>query len=157
MIALEELVSMNNISGKQLSDKQIIEQYFTLNENEDEGIELMAKLSKSKSDRLETKLVFLKEWGLYAFSQSWVKSFGAEGSEILNKYVMWFLLNCKPKVTSINEIKFVPDIEIPEYLLMRLKEVVPTHNRNKCVPFLSYALDYLHELGLYFKNEKTPN
>lgn len=154
MVTLKELIDMNVWYGSPHTDEEIIVQYFMQNKNEDKGIELMAKLAKSKSDRLETRLAFINEWGLYAFSKSWVKSFGAEGAEVLNKYAMWFLLNCEPKVVSLTELKFVPSSEVPEHLLKQLKEIVPNHNRNKYVPFLSYALDYLHDLGLYFKNEK---
>ena len=58
MITLKELVAMQSLNQK--TDIEIIVDYFTINELESEGINLMNLLAKSKCDRLSSELGKLK-------------------------------------------------------------------------------------------------
>lgn len=63
MVTLEQLVKEQKLNG--MTDIQIIKIFFDLNDIEEEGIDLINELSKTKIEKLKRKERIVKEWTSY--------------------------------------------------------------------------------------------
>lgn len=60
MITLKDLVTEQQISGR--TDIEVIQNFFRLNDMEEDGIDLISELTKSKITKLKMKTYLAKEW-----------------------------------------------------------------------------------------------
>lgn len=63
MKTLRELVDEQPITG--MTDIQIIKTFFDINDMEEEGMDLINELSKTKIEKLKSKEQFIEEWTSY--------------------------------------------------------------------------------------------
>lgn len=76
MVTLKQLMENNKWNG--MSDIQIIERFFKLNNLEEEGIDLVAELSKSKINKLKRKERMVREWMSYLPSKYLYENYDLE-------------------------------------------------------------------------------
>ena len=63
MVTLEQLVKEQKWNG--MSDIQVIKAFFDMNNMEEEGMDLITELSKTKVEKLKRKERMVKEWTSY--------------------------------------------------------------------------------------------
>ena len=125
-MTLKELVDNQKYTG--LSDMDIIEAWFTLNNKESEGMSLITQLSKSKLNKLENTLSYARTWiptvpPIYEANigckHPVSKDIGDKLDAIIQRHLFGMPLNekllnwAKETIPSINTptIMFVPAIE----------------------------------------------
>ena len=137
MITLKELVAMQSLNQK--TDIEIIVDYFTINELESEGINLMNVLAKSKCDRLSNELGKLKgNLSMYGGADILYKEFGFEVGGRLNNIIMLFILGFDIENVYKGHFEW-------------LKETIPTLKCPKI--FWKDFYDWLVSKEIYFKGE----
>lgn len=138
MITLKELVAMQSLNQK--TDIEIIVDYFTINELESEGINLMNVLAKSKCDRLSSELGKLKgNLSMYGGADILYKEFGLKVGGRLNTIIMLFILGFDIENVYKGHFEW-------------LKETIPTLKCPKI--FWKDFYDWLVSKEIYFKGEK---
>ena len=125
-MTLKELVDNQKYTG--LSDMDIIEAWFTLNNKESEGMSLITQLSKSKLNKLENTLSYARMWiptvpPIYEANiggkHSVSKDVGNKLDAIIQRHLLGMPLNekllnwAKETIPTMNTpaIMFVPAIE----------------------------------------------
>lgn len=137
MITLKELVAMQSFNQK--TDIEIIVDYFTINELESEGINLMNVLAKSKCDRLSNELSKLKgNLSMYGGADILYKEFGIKVGGRLNTIIMLFILGFDIENVYKGHFEW-------------LKETIPTLKCPKI--FWKDFYDWLVSKEIYFKGE----
>lgn len=90
MITLERLVKEQKFN---MSDVQIIKTFFEANDMEEEGIELITELSKSKIGKLKQKEKIVKEWISYLPSKYLYEKYDLETADMLHTLELDYLSN----------------------------------------------------------------
>lgn len=137
---LKDLVTQQRITGA--SDIDVIAQWFMLNNQESEGIELIAKLSKSKHDKLDH---------IIQNAQLWIPSL-PDMYESNNRGKNKLTYEHARKLTIIT-YKYLLYMELEGDLLEWAKETVPTLNTPTCIfnPMVdwlkdSYGIEFADQL-----------
>lgn len=153
MKSLKELVE--NYNGF-LADQEIIVRYFVDNDMEDQALELITKISKAKLQKISWRLGYAVSWGSIItmnldYSQ---KSFGENTADMLTLQ-LWFIHHAEPKPTGFDRVEPTindKDLEFADGI-QKILEKIPTIQFPKGGMFFKPCLDWLHNKGIYFKNE----
>ena len=135
MTTLKELV--NEQKWNESSDIEVIKQFFTLNDMEEDAIDLISELSKSKVRKLKRKNYMAEEWITMLPSAELYKMYDLETADRLHMLELDYLVNGG---------------ELSENKLKWAKENVP--NIKEPNPYFRPLIDYLEEKGIKFKECK---
>lgn len=131
MITLKELV--DNQKWNEMTDIQVIKAFFEMNDLEENAINLISELSKSKISKMKNELSFTKEWVSYLPSQYLYETYDLDTADRLHTLELDFLTNnCK---LSKRRFKWA-------------KENVPSIKRPQA--YFNPLVDYLKENGIEF-------
>ena len=128
MVSLKELVDDQKFNCD--DDLTIIERWFCLNNREQDGLDLISKLSKSKVDKLESILNTAKIWlpnipDVYESN----KKFGIDKdiASNINRITTYHLLGCEiPTNLLIWAEKTIPTIDTPKIIFIPMVEWLKT-------------------------------
>lgn len=81
-MTLEQLVKEQKITN--MSDIQVVKTFFEINDMEEQGIELVTELSKSKIEKLKQKEKFVKEWTSYLPSKYLYENYDLDTADMLH-------------------------------------------------------------------------
>lgn len=114
MITLEELVKEQKWNN--MTDIQIIKSFFDLNDMEEEGMDLIHELTKSKIEKLRYKQRIVEEWVSYLPSKYLYEDYDLETADMLHALELDYLSHgCE---LSKNRLKWakenIPNIVKPE-------------------------------------------
>lgn len=122
MVTLEQLIKEQKWNG--MTDIQIIKTFFDLNDNEEEGIDLINKLTKSKIGKLKRKEEMVKEWTSYLPSKYLYENYDLDTANRLHNLELDYLSNGGE--LSKNRFKWakenIPNIARPEIYFNPLVE-----------------------------------
>lgn len=113
MVALKQLMDEQKLSG--LSDIGIIRTFFDLNDMEEEGMDLIHELTKSKVEKLKRKQRQVEEWTSYLPSKYLYENYDLDIANRLHNLELDYLSHgCE---LSSNRLKWakenIPNIEMP--------------------------------------------
>ena len=91
MITLKQLLSIQSYTG--VSDIEIIKAYFIENDLEEEGMELIHNLTKSKIEKLNRKQYMVKEWTSHLMSKYLYENYDLGTADMLHKLELDYLSN----------------------------------------------------------------
>lgn len=135
MIALEQLIENKKWNG--MSDIQIIERFFKLNDMEEEGIDLVTELSKSKINKLKRKERMVREWMSYLPSKYLYENYDLDTADWLHMLELDYLSHGG---------------ELSESRLKWAKENIPNIKRPQL--YFNPLIEYLEMNGVLFKEAK---
>ena len=135
MTTLKELVDEQKWNG--FSDVEVIKQFFTLNDMEEDAIDLISELSKSKVRKLKRKNYMAEEWVTILPSKYLYEKYDLDVADRLHMMELDFLMNGG---------------ELSKKKLKWAKENVP--NIKEPNPYFRPLIDYLEENGIKFKERK---
>ena len=135
MTTLKELVDEQRLNG--FSDVDVIKQFFTLNDVEEQAIDLISELSKSKVRKLKRKNYMAEEWVTILPSKYLYEKYDLDVADRLHMMELDFLMNGG---------------ELSKKKLKWAKENVP--NIKEPNPYFRPLIDYLEENGIKFKERK---
>lgn len=122
MITLEQLVKEQKITN--MSDIQIIKAFFSLNDMEEEGIELTTELSKSKIEKLKSKEKIVKDWVSCLPSKYLYENYNLDTADMLHTLELDYLSN--GGVLSAKRLEWaknnIPNIKRPQIYFNPLVE-----------------------------------
>ena len=133
MVTLEQLVKEQKLF--EMTDIQVIKMFFTLNDLEEEGVELITELSKVKIEKLKRRKQMVEDWTSYLPSKYLYESYDLDTADKLHTLELDFLSH---------------DCELSEIRLDWARENVP----NIVIPqaYFNPLIDYLEEKGIRFKD-----
>ena len=133
MVTLEELIKEQKWNG--MSDIQVIKTFFDINNMEEEGIEMITELSKTKVEKLKRRKQMVEDWTSYLPSKYLYESYDLDTADKLHTLELDFLSH---------------DCELSEIRLDWARENVP----NIVIPqaYFNPLIDYLEEKGIRFKD-----
>ena len=123
MISLKELIDIQPLTH--MSDLEIIREWFCQNNREQDGLELIAQLSKSKTDKLENQLNYARTWipvvpDVYHGNN---KKVTIEIAEKLNKIAKLHLLGMPLAGDLLNWAnEVIPTIDTPKVIFVPMVE-----------------------------------
>ena len=134
MKTLEDLVNKQKWSG--MSDLEVIEAFFIINDLEEEGIDLIHSLTKSKIEKMKHRQRVVKEWTSYLPSRYLYENYDLEIADRLHTLELDYLSHgCELSNNRLEWCKEnIPDIEIPRVYFQPL-------------------IEYLDNKGVRFKGE----
>ena len=135
MVTLKQLVE--NQKWNEMSDIQVIKSFFELNDMEEEGMDLIHKLTKSKVEKLKHKHSVVEEWASYLPSKYLYENYDLDTADKLHSLELDYISHgCE---LSSNRLKWA-------------KENIP----NIKMPFVYFQplVEYLDSKGIRFKGEK---
>ena len=133
-------------------DDTIVFEYLRLNNKEEKAIKMMADLSASKLAEYKGKCDHT-ESALTCFPISYLlKQYGQKNGQVLFDFTVFVIFNEREKRGITRELEL--EREIPQQMLEKLRELVPTLDKPKYV-FYRNALEILHQNGIYFKGEEA--
>lgn len=135
MTTLKELVDEQKWNG--FSDVEVIKQFFTLNDMEEDAIDLISELSKSKVCKLKQKNYMAEEWVTILPSKYLYEEYDLDTADRLHMLELDYLMNGGE--LSKNKLRWAR--ENATYI----KE--PN-------PYFRPLIDYLEENGIKFKERK---
>lgn len=91
MINLRELVEEQKLN--KMTDVQVIMSFFTLNDLEEEGLNLIQELTKSKIEKMKQKHQMAKEWASYLPSKYLYEKYDLDTADKLHALEINFLVN----------------------------------------------------------------
>ena len=91
MTTLKELVANQNLTGH--TDIQIIKAFFTLNDMEEEGMDLFYALTKSKIAKLNHRQYIVEEWVSHLPSTYLYENYDLETADMLHRLELDYLSN----------------------------------------------------------------
>lgn len=135
MITIEELVKEQK--WNKMSDIQLIKTFFDKNDMEEEGMELIHELTKTKIAKLKHKDRIVKEWTSYLPSKYLYEKYDLDTADRLHTLELDFLSN---------------GCELSESRLEWAKENIP----NIKMPYVYFQplVEWLDNKGIRFKGEK---
>lgn len=134
-----------------VKDEDIIFQYLRMNNKEEVAIKMMADLSAAKLAEYKGNCDHA-ESALTCFPISYlIKQYGQKNGQTLFDFTVFVIFNEREHRGLTTELFL--DREIPQPMLKKLSELVPTLDKPKYV-FYRNALEILHKNGIYFKGEK---
>lgn len=135
MVTLEKLVKEQKWNG--MSDIQVIKTFFDMNNMEEEGMDLITELSKTKVEKLKRRERMVKEWTSYLPSKYLYENYDLDIADKLHTLELDYLSNggelSKSRLEWAKEN--LPNIEIP-----------------KC--YFNSLIEWLDDKGIRFKDEK---
>lgn len=135
MVTLSELV--NEQKWNDVSDIEVIKQFFILNDMEEQAIDLISELSKSKVRKLKQKNYMAEEWVTILPSKYLYEKYDLDVADRLHMMELDFLMNGG---------------ELSKKKLKWAKENVP--NIKEPNPYFRPLINYLEEKGIKFKERK---
>ena len=135
MVTLSELV--NEQKWNDISDIEAIKQFFALNDMEEQAIDLISELAKSKVRKLKQKNYMAEEWVTMLPSKYLYEKYDLDVADRLHMMELDFLMNGG---------------ELSKKKLKWAKENVPNIKEPEC--YFSPLIEYLEENGINFKERK---
>ena len=122
MITLKELVQNQSFTGA--TDIEIIRSFFTINNLEEEGMELIYEISKDKIEKLKRERRMMKEWTSYLPSKYLYENYDLDTADMLHRLELDFLMNNRELSKSRFEWakENVPNIIRPQVYFTQLME-----------------------------------
>lgn len=136
MITLKQLVKDQEWNNT--NDIQIIKTFFTLNNMEEEGVDLITELSKTKIEKLKRKEKMVKEWTSYLPSKYLYENYDLEIADMLHTLELDYL--------SYGG-------ELSKNRLNWAKENIPNIERPQI--YFNPLVEWLDNKGIRFKDEKA--
>lgn len=122
MVTLEQLVKEQKWNG--MTDIQVIKNFFDLNDMEEEGVDLINELSKTKINKLKRDKRIVKEWTSYLPSKYLYENYDLVTADMLHRLELDYLSNggelSKSRLEWAKEN--VPKIERPQLYFNPLVE-----------------------------------
>lgn len=120
MIALKQLLDTQPFTSA--NDIEIIEAFFTLNDMEEEGMDLIHKLTKSKIEKLNHKQHMVKDWVSQLPSKYLYQNYDLKTADALHKLELDYLSNGGELSNARLEWarENVPNIKKPEVYFLPL-------------------------------------
>lgn len=91
MVTLKELIDEQKCN--EMSDIQIIQTFFTLNDMEEEGMNLLHELTKSKIEKMKQKHQMAEEWASYLPSKYLYENYDLNTADMLHTLEINYLVN----------------------------------------------------------------
>lgn len=135
MATLSELV--NEQKWNDISDIEAIKQFFVLNDMEEQAIDLISELAKSKVQKLKQKNYMAEEWVTILPSKYLYEKYDLDIADRMHMMELDFLMNGG---------------ELSKKKLKWAKENVPNIKEPEC--YFSPLIEYLKENGINFKERK---
>ena len=135
MITLEQLVKEQKWNG--MSDIQVIKTFFDMNNMEEEGMDLITELSKTKVEKLKRKERMVKEWTSYLPSKYLYENYDLDIADKLHNLELDYLSNGG---------------ELSKGRLEWAKENLHNIELPKC--YFNPLIEWLDDKGVRFKDEK---
>ena len=133
MATLEQLVQKQKLFD--MTDIQVIKTFFSINDLEEEGVELITELSKAKIEKLKHKKQMVEDWTSYLPSKYLYENYDLEMADKLHALELDFLSH---------------GCELSELRLKWARENVPNIIRPQA--YFNPLIDYLGEKGIRFKD-----
>ena len=135
MIALKQLVDEQNFTG--LSDVEVIRKFFVLNDMEEEGMDLIHTLTKSKVEKLKHKNRVVEEWTSHLPSKYLYENYDLDTADGLHTLELDYLSHgCELSDSRLAWAREnIPNIKMPQVYFRPL-------------------IEYLDDKGIRFKGEK---
>ena len=135
MITLKQLVDEQNFTG--LSDVEVIRKFFVLNDMEEEGMDLIHKLTKSKIEKLKHKNKVVEEWTSHLPSKYLYENYDLDTADRLHALELDYLSHgCELSDSRLAWAREnIPNIKIPQAYFWPL-------------------IEYLDDKGIRFKGEQ---
>ena len=94
MITLKQLLKEQEILGKDgLTDIQIIKSFLTINDLEEEGIDLIHELTKSKIEKMKKRQHIIEEWVCILPSKYLYENYDLDIANALHRLELNYLIN----------------------------------------------------------------
>lgn len=122
MVTLEQLVKEQKWNG--MSDIQIIKTFFDLNDMEEEGMEIIHELSKTKINKLKHERRVVREWTSYLPSKYLYENYDLDTADKLHALELDYLSNgCELSKNRLEWAKEnIPNIKMPDVYFRPLIE-----------------------------------
>lgn len=135
MITLKQLVDEQNFTS--LSDIEIIRKFFVLNDMEEEGMDLIHTLTKSKVEKLKHKNRVVEEWTSHLPSKHLYENYDLDTADRLHALELDYLSHgCELSDSRLAWAREnIPNIKMPQVYFRPL-------------------IEYLDNKGIRFKGEK---
>ena len=133
MVTLEQLVKEQKLFD--MTDIQVIKMFFSLNDLEEEGVELITELSKAKIEKLKHKHNIVETWACMLPSKYLYEHYDLDIADKLHNLELNYLVNGG---------------ELSGGFLEWAKENVPNIVRPQS--YFIPLVDYLEENGIKFKD-----
>ena len=135
MITLKQLVDEQNFTG--LSDVEVIRKFFVLNDMEEEGMDLIHTLTKSKVEKLKYKNRVVEEWASHLPSKYLYENYDLDTADRLHTLELDYLSHgCELSDSRLAWAREnIPSIKMPQVYFRPL-------------------IEYLDDKGIRFKGEK---
>ena len=91
MITLKQLLESQPLTGA--SDTEIIQAYFVENDLEEEGMDLIHKLTKSKIEKMKRRQYMVKEWTPRLPSKYLYENYNLDTADMLHSLELDYLAN----------------------------------------------------------------
>lgn len=117
MITLKELIDMQKLKGEyETKDIQIIQAFFELNNLEEDAIDLISQLTKSKINKIKKKYKMAETWVCLLPSKYLYEHYDLDIAEHLHKLELDFLMNGgKLSLSRFEWAKEnIPNIKMPQ-------------------------------------------
>lgn len=136
MVTLEKLVHDQKYTG--VSDIQVIKTFFNQNDLEEEAIDLITELSKTKIEKLKCKERMVKEWTSYLPSKYLYENYDLDIADRLHTLELDYLSNGG---------------ELSNRRLEWARENIPNIDRPQC--YFNPLIEWLGNKGIRFKGENA--
>ena len=133
MATLEQLVQKQKLFD--MTDIQVIKMFFSINDLEEEGVELITELSKAKIEKLNHRKQMVEDWTSYLPSKYLYENYDLETADKLHALELDFIFH---------------GCELSELRLEWARENVPNIIRPQA--YFNPFIDYLEEKGIRFKD-----
>ena len=134
MVTLEQLVKEQKWNG--MSDIQVIKTFFDLNDMEEEGVDMIHELSKTKINKLKCERKVVRDWTSYLPSKYLYENYDLETANMLHTLELDYLSNgCSLSQKRMEWAKEnIPNIKMPKVYFRPL-------------------IDWMEEKGIVFKSK----
>lgn len=132
MVTLKELVNEQNWTGE--SDTQVIAKFFKVNNLEEEGMDLIHELTKSKIEKMNQKLYAVKEWTSYLPSKYLYEKYDLDTADKLHTLELDFISH---------------GFKLSEARFKWAEENVP--NIDRPMAYFNPLVDWLDKKGVHFR------
>ena len=114
MVTLEQLVKEQKWNG--VSDIQIIKTFFDMNNMEEEGVDMIHELSKTKINKLKCERKVVRDWTSYLPSKYLYENYDLETANMLHTLELDYLSNgCNLSQKRIEWAREnIPNIKMPK-------------------------------------------
>ena len=133
MVTLEQLVQEQKLFD--MTDIQVIKMFFSLNDLEEEGVELITELSKAKIEKLKRRKQMVEDWTSFLPSKYLYENYDLDTADKLHALELDFLSH---------------GCELSESRMKWARENVP--NIVQPQAYFNPLIDYLEEKGIRFKD-----